>query len=99
MILRDIAQMMAQGGTTPADIAARLRITPEQLADRLSLMERQGYLEREQECSPPEGTSCGCCHGSSWCRGADGTLSPRPIRYVLTGKGRKLASVAKGTTP
>ncbi|MEN6610127.1 MAG: helix-turn-helix domain-containing protein [Methanoregulaceae archaeon] len=96
MILRDIAQMIAQCGTTPAEIAARLRITPEQLAGRLSLMERQGYLEREQECSSRVGTSCGCCHCSSRCRETAGTSSPQPIRYVLTGKGRKLASGTVG---
>jgi len=94
VILRDIAELMAAGGTTPAEIAARLRLTPDQLADRLALMERQGYLEREPECSPDGETGCGCCHCSSRCREAGSGSSPLPARYVLTGKGRKLAAGA-----
>ncbi|MFA4861448.1 hypothetical protein [Methanoregula sp.] len=85
-----IARMIQSGSVTLSGIADRMGITREQLADRLFLMERQGYLARQKDPAPGPGCSCGyCCSSCSKGEGA-----PVPVLYTLTQKGERLAQDA-----
>jgi len=88
-VLASIAGRIRDGHATSAEIAACLGITRDQLADRLALMERQGYLARQGDgSSGPAPPACRhCC--SCWC-GCDRTATV-PALYTLTKKGERLA--------
>jgi len=89
-LIVSIARMIRSGTLTLTDIAERTGITREQLADRLFLMERQGYLARQQDAAPDPDCGCGhCC--ASCCKRDDGTA---PVLFSLTQKGERLAQRA-----
>ncbi|WP_148208235.1 helix-turn-helix domain-containing protein [Methanosphaerula palustris] len=78
--------MIQSGTVTHAEIADDIGITREQLADRLALMERQGYLARQEEMADSES---GCRHCCASCCARNGASFP--VLYNLTQKGERLA--------
>jgi len=88
MMIQSIAQRIRDGNFTLAELAAAVGLTPEQLKNRLDLMERQGYIVQDVACAPAEGGGCDC-HACCACGSRDsGTI---PARYQLTEKGKLLA--------
>lgn len=86
-MIASIARILRSGNATLAEIAEHIGITREQLADRLALMERQGYLARQPD--TPVDPGCGCGHCCASCYKRDGAAAP--ILYMLTEKGKCLA--------
>lgn len=91
--LQSIARVIRTGNLTLAECALRLGMTQEQLENRLSLLERQGYILREA--GMPEGATCSCGHCCASCR------TPRqiPATISLTEKGERLAGDSNGDSP
>ncbi len=80
-------QMIRDARLTSAELAAELGLSREQLDNRLALMGRQGYLQRDRPCSSTQkGCVCRCCPGPS-CSNAGSTGRG----YALTAKGRRVA--------
>ncbi len=86
-MITSIARILRSGNATLAEMAERLGISREQLADRLALMERQGYILRQPGMSESATCSCGPCCAS--CRTPGSRQIPAII--MLTEKGERLA--------
>jgi len=92
-MIASIARILRSGNATPAEIAENIGITREQLTERLSLMERQGYLARHRD-TPGSDAECSCGHCCSSCCKRD--AAPAPVLYTLTKKGEQLAQDSGG---
>jgi len=90
--LQSIARVIRTGNLTLAECALRLGMTQEQLEDRLSLLERQGYILREA--GMPESATCSCGHCCTSCRTPGSRQIPAVIS--LTEKGERLVGDSKG---
>ncbi|MFA5331780.1 MAG: hypothetical protein WC342_05330 [Methanoregula sp.] len=91
-MIQSIAQRIRDGNFSVAELSAGVGLSQEQLKNRLDLMERQGYIAREADCTPEGG--CGCCHSCPTCGSGDKNVLP--TRYRLTEKGKNLASKSPG---
>jgi hypothetical protein len=91
-ITSSIARFIGAGDLTVSEGARRLGITREQFEERLSLMERQGYVARQDDAVFGE---CSCGHCCATCCKRDST--PAVVLYRLTGKGKRLAGIYGGT--
>lgn len=95
-IIVSIARMIGSGTRTFAAMAEETGLTREQFLDRLALMERQGYIIREEP-GVPEDCSCGHCCASC---NSHSSGNRAPAFYVLTRKGETLArETTKKTLP
>ena len=90
--LQSIALVIRNGNLTLTECALRLGMTKEQMEDRLSLMERQGYILRQA--GMPEGAPCSCGHCCASC-GTPGSQQV-PATITLTEKGERLAKDSNG---
>ena len=90
--LQSIARVIRTGNLTMVECALRLGMTPEQLENRLSLLERQGYILRQA--GMPEGATCSCGHCCASCRTPGSRQIPATI--TLTEKGERLAGDSNG---
>jgi len=93
-MIASIAKILRSGNATPAEIAENIGITREQLTERLSLMERQGYLARHQDTDHGPDAGCSCGHCCSSCCKRDAASAP--VLYALTRKGELLAQDSGG---
>jgi predicted ArsR family transcriptional regulator len=87
-MIQFIARKIHDGGYSAAELAASVGLSQEQLKNRLDLMERQGYLVRENECGQVDSGS-GCCSSCPSCSDKDRAILP--VQYHLTEKGELLA--------
>lgn len=90
--LQSIVRVIRMGNLTLGECALRLGMTDEQLENRLSLLERQGYILRQT--GMPEGTTCSCGHYCVSCRTPGSRQTPATIS--LTEKGERLAGDSNG---
>lgn len=90
--LQSIARVIRTGNLTLGECALRLGMTEEQLENRLSLLERQGYILRQA--GMPEGAACSCGHCCASCRTPGSRQIPATIS--LTEKGERLAGDSNG---
>ena len=86
-MIASITRIIRSGNATLADMAERIGLTHEQLADRLALMERQGYLARQPDALV--GPDCDCGHCCASCCKRDGAAAQ--VLYMLTEEGEHLA--------
>jgi hypothetical protein len=87
--LQNILEKIGDLRVTGAELARNLGLSHGQLENRLELLERQGYLKKEEPCrSLPKGCTCRCCQGCS--RTTAGNAGGG---YTLTGKGRRVAGM------
>ncbi len=93
--LQSIARVIRTGNLTLGECALRLGMTEEQLENRLSLLERQGYILRQA--GMPKGTTCSCGN----CCASYRTPCSRqiPATITLTEKGERLAGDSNGGFP
>lgn len=91
-MIASIARILWSSNATTAEIAKSIGITREQLAERLALMERQGYIARHQDAGVGPDSNCSCGHCCSSCHRQD--TASDPVLYTLTQKGERLAQDA-----
>ena len=85
-MFKDILFKLAEGGVTVPLLAADLGISPDQLRERLRMMEHMGYIAGDAACKPGESSPlCACC-----CSGCICISQELPARFLLTDKGRRL---------
>jgi predicted ArsR family transcriptional regulator len=89
-MIQSIARKIRDGGCSAAELAAGVGLSQEQLKNRLALMERQGYIERDEVCGQT-GNGCGGCTSCPAVGNRDRTTLP--VQYHLTDKGRHLAEM------
>jgi len=90
-MMRKIAERIAGGGATIGSLAADLGVEPDLLLERLFMMERLGFIERNGPCYEPSGTEKSFCPHSTRCSGCGVALRPGGVCYGLTEKGKRLA--------
>jgi predicted ArsR family transcriptional regulator len=87
-MLQQILRVISQGGVDRQDqLAMRLGVSDELLAEMLAQLAKQGYLTEAELCAT--GTACESCGLSQACG------APRALRiWSLTEKGRRAAGGA-----
>lgn len=84
-MFKDILLKLAVSGVAVPMLAAELGLSPDQLRERLRMMEHMGYIAGGAACTPVDTSPlCACCSG---CICSSQEL---PARYLLTDKGRRL---------
>ncbi|MBN1390041.1 MAG: hypothetical protein JXA22_05305 [Candidatus Thermoplasmatota archaeon] len=85
-MMLDILKAIGTGGSSINEIALEYDIDRDMLLDRISILERMGYLKKVEIDRSCETSGCGKCHMSRACVGGqDGTV----VGFMLTEKGER----------
>ncbi len=91
-MIKEFLKLMSLENLTLAEITQKLKISRDELKNRLEMMKRMGYIEALSEDKPNSESACASCRMTKFCspcsEGNAGNL--RITVYRLTDKGRRV---------